>query len=354
MISTRRLAALLWKAGWLGFALLFGALAAEWSSKKHVAFSNPHSKTLLQSTVALQQPMTVTQTALAAAPRGAIPPSSLNDDKLDLLGANFGHGKIITGGTPHRLILFTFDDGPDWRTTPDLLDRLDEKGIKALFFLSGWRLQGPTFRAQQQAAIAQQILARGHFVGNHTVHHSQLPLFNNATIQSELEESEVLFEQLFGQRAWLFRPPGGAYSERTQRLIAERGYTTVLWNLGTGDFQVRSAQQVLWTFKKVLERRQRENGERGGIVLLHDTHAWSVEAFELIYNELMTRNCALLHRGEELYDVVSDLKFFYVPQKDALALEHAPPATLSAKDLMQRQAKVRAETLLRCQAFAQR
>jgi hypothetical protein len=58
----------------------------------------------------------------------------------DALGAAYKQGLIITGTARHRLILFTFDDGPDPRTTPLLLDRLDEAGVKAVFFLVASRI----------------------------------------------------------------------------------------------------------------------------------------------------------------------------------------------------------------------
>ena len=92
-------------------------------------------------------------------------------------------------------------------------------------------------------------------------------------------------------------------------MLAAGGYTTVMWNIGLADWVERPAEEVERTFWKVLERNERE-GQRGGIVLLHDTHAWSVEGFARILASLSERNCDLLLRGEELYDIVDSLDPF--------------------------------------------
>jgi peptidoglycan/xylan/chitin deacetylase (PgdA/CDA1 family) len=264
--------------------------------------------------------------------------------------AAYGGGRIIEGSTPHRLIFFTFDDGPDRRTTPLLLDRLDAVGIKAGFFLTAGRIAGRNAMEREQATLAQEIVARGHTVGSHTVDHMQLPLLGDRAALAQVIGAENIFKRVLGFRPSLIRPPGGAHSTRIDELLAQRLYTTVLWNLGAGDFQVKSAAEVLDIFRKVLERREREHGDRGGVVLLHDTYSWSVDAFQLIWADLWARNCKLLARGEELYDVVPDLGFFYQARGTAAADMIADPARPPASVIRQRQARLRTEAQQRCNA----
>jgi peptidoglycan-N-acetylglucosamine deacetylase len=265
--------------------------------------------------------------------------------------ARLRDGLVIDGSTPHRLILFTFDDGPERRTTPLLLDRLDAVGVKAVFFLTSSRIDDATPAEREQAAIAREIVARGHLIGNHTVDHLQLPLLDDAGMREQVIGAEDSLLRVLGMRPTLFRPPGGARSPRVDEFLASRGYTTVLWNLGSGDFQVHTAQEVLDTFRKVMERREREDGERGGIVLMHDTYAWSVDAFQLIWAELSARNCALLARGEELYDVVPDLSYFHQPRGAAPAGFIAPAAQPPADVLAERQARLRVDAAQRCRSI---
>jgi peptidoglycan/xylan/chitin deacetylase (PgdA/CDA1 family) len=237
-------------------------------------------------------------------------------------------------------------------STPLLLDRLDDVGIKAAFFLIASRIAGATPIERRQAVIAREIARRGHLVGGHTLDHVQLPLLDDEAATFQITRSEEIFEQVLGSRPFIIRPPFGAHSQRIDQRLAARRYTSVLWNLGAGDFQVRTADEVFQLWLKVFERRERENGDRGGIVLLHDTYPWSVDAFQRIVSHLMERNCELLERGEELFDIVDDLSFFYVPRGDAPAETEAPRAELPPQVLAERQRILRERTARRCKSLA--
>ncbi len=270
------------------------------------------------------------------------------------VGRHLQGGRIITGGTSNRLILFTFDDGPDRRTTPRLLRYLDEADVRAVFFVTTNKVTEPGARARAQAELLREIVRRGHMVGNHTHEHRALPLIDTPAVLAEIDRAQETIEAILGERPYLLRPPGGTRSPRVDRLIAERGYTQVLWNLGTGDFQVRSADEVVGLWSRVLARRERENNERGGIVLLHDTHPWSVEAFPRIVAEIRRRNCELLDRGEELFDIVDDPTLFFVPREGADPSVEAPGLSLPADVLAERQARVRRQAERRCHATVAR
>ncbi len=275
-------------------------------------------------------------------------PADVSGDVERSLGHGLSDGMVITGATTQRMILFTFDDGPDLGTTPLLLDRLDAAGVKAVFFLIANRIAERTPRERRQAEVAHEIVRRGHMVAGHTFDHAQLPLLDNDTALAELVQSEEVFTRVFGGRPALIRPPGGARSPRIDRLLAERAYTTVLWNLGAGDFQVRTASDVYLTWRRVLKRIERDGGNRGGIIMLHDTYPWSVDAFELIYSDLMERNCRLLKRGEELFDIVDDPSVFFVPRGGAAPGTEAPPAARDPDFFRARQERLKAETARRC------
>ncbi|MCZ7687486.1 MAG: polysaccharide deacetylase family protein [Sandaracinaceae bacterium] len=292
--------------------------------------------------------------ARAAASREPVLPAPVEPEPMRPYARALRDGMVISGRTPHRLVLFTFDDGPDVRNTPRLLDELDRVGVKAVFFLTASRIagRGPWERRNQE--IARDILRRGHIVGNHTVDHAQLPLLDEAGVIAQVEGADAVFTRVLGERTWLLRPPGGARSARVDALLAGAGYTQVLWNLGTGDFQVRSAEDVFRTFRRVLERRERENGDRGGIVLMHDTHEWSVQAFPMMMSWLREQNCELLERGEELYDVVDDPALFFAPRAGASPSAEAPMSTASRAMIAERQRILREETARRCGRVAQR
>lgn len=267
---------------------------------------------------------------------------------------SLANGMVMTGATRHRLILFTFDDGPDHRYTRHLLDSLDHERVRAVFFLSARRFEGSFPRDRELADIAREIVLRGHFVGNHTMDHLQLPLVTNVGLDEQVGAADSVFERVLGERTHLIRPPGGSRSPRVDNWLAARGYTQMLWNLGTGDFQVRTSDAVVATFRAVLEREENERGVRGGIVLLHDIHAWSVEAFPRIVGMLEDRNCALLAQGEELYDFADDPALFFAPRGESGPSAEAPFVELAPEVLETRQRRARARAEAHCSDLASR
>jgi peptidoglycan/xylan/chitin deacetylase (PgdA/CDA1 family) len=271
---------------------------------------------------------------------------------LDSVSSNLRDGRIITGATRHRFVLFTFDDGPDVRYTRALLDALDEADVRAVFFLTTRRFEGQTPYERGLAEIAREIVARGHRVGSHSMDHVQLPLVPSPDLVTQVDASAAILEREVGTMPALFRPPGGSRSPRIDGYLASHGYTQVLWNLGTGDVQVRSADGVRDTFRRVLEVRERDHGERGGIVLLHDIHSWSIEAFPRIVAYLDRRNCDFLSSGEELYDFVDDPAFFFEARHDGDTAGAVADATIPDDVIAARQIRARARATLRCEDTA--
>jgi peptidoglycan/xylan/chitin deacetylase (PgdA/CDA1 family) len=223
------------------------------------------------------------------------------------LAGEFLPGHILTGETGHRLIHFTFDDGPDSRTTPHLLNELDRLGIKATFFFSASRFRGVGSRVTQTRDLAREVLRRGHSVGSHSADHQRMRSMSFAKLQAQLDASDQLFTEIFGRRTYLFRPPWGSHSAALDELLSQRADTLVLWNLGMADWVERPPLELAQSFLRRMDRAESEAGQRGGVVLMHDTHAWSIEALPLIVSALRQRNCQLLAGGEELYDIVDDL-----------------------------------------------
>lgn len=291
-------------------------------------------------------------------PPGPAPAEHLGADSVAVLAGDatapglapdLARGRVVTGATPHRLVLFTFDDGPDVWNTTRLLDSLDREGVKAVFFLTASRLLGTSRRQRRQIQVAREIVRRGHSVGSHTLDHEQLPTLSTPEVLRQVREAEDVFVRVLGARPWLLRPPGGARSTRVDEIIEDRGYTMVLWNLGAGDVQVETPEDVLDTWRRVFDRRERERGDGGGIVLLHDLHDRSVEAFSLILDDLRRRNCRLLEKDEELYDVVDDLALFFEPRWPGDPPgAHARPAMPDPEVLRARQRRLREATRARC------
>jgi peptidoglycan/xylan/chitin deacetylase (PgdA/CDA1 family) len=225
---------------------------------------------------------------------------------------DLGRGQLIEGSCAptglRRCIAFTFDDGPECRHTPRLLDMLDQRGIKATFFVVGHRIDGDDSYHAANRAVLRDIVRRGHRVGNHTYHHVELDRLHPERLADEIDRTAALIARATGRRPWLFRAPFGAlHRPRTVEAVFSRGYTPVYWELDTRDWETPSVAGVVENFRQALRE-----SPRGGVVLLHDTHWWSVSAFPQIMAVIERRNAALVAAGEAPYQIV-DLEAFYRP-----------------------------------------
>lgn len=270
----------------------------------------------------------------------AVPTASLLDTHTPIPESQFGSALrdagVLTGATQRRMLHFTFDDGPDEDYTPQVLDALDRAGFKATFFFSTGRFDPTHKRHAYAPALALEVARRGHQIGSHGFDHVRMSRMRPPEIDYQLARSEALFGRVFAARTFLYRPPFGSRNAALDRRLAERGYATAMWNIGLADWVERKPELVRMTFWRAIERNQRDRGERGGIVLMHDTHPWSAAALELIADSIAARNCALLAAREELYDVVDSLSPWVRPPSDRA---HA-----------RRQAELRARAEARCSA----
>ena len=87
------------------------------------------------------------------------------------------------GPADSKNVALTFDDGPDRQYTPQVLDVLRDKGVKATFFLIGNRVE-------EYPDVAQRIIQEGHLVGNHTYSHPEIMKATGPPLQRELASTE--------------------------------------------------------------------------------------------------------------------------------------------------------------------
>ncbi len=179
----------------------------------------------------------------------------------------FGRTLVAPPG-PQQLAL-TFDDGPNPAATPRLLEVLAKHSARATFFLIGdYVLREP--------ALTRELIAAGHTVGNHTMHHLWLPRHSSATIRAELLACNAAIEQTTGQAVTLFRAPHGAKRPAVMRIARELGMRTVQWNLMVGDWKDRSGDDLVRRIQHGIAAHQQRG--RGTSVVLHDGSQFSPNA----------------------------------------------------------------------------
>lgn len=152
-------------------------------------------------------------------------------------------------------IALTFDDGPHKCYTPEILDILDEYGVKATFFVIG-------SNCEDNLAIVQREIDSGHEIGNHTYSHPHLTKIKAERLFSELIKTENILFELGEYRPKLFRPPEGIYSLTVSKTLERLDYIPILWTVDTTDWKLPSAEKIADTVLK--------NISSGEIILCHD------------------------------------------------------------------------------------
>ncbi|MCZ0985460.1 polysaccharide deacetylase family protein [Streptomyces diastatochromogenes] len=154
-----------------------------------------------------------------------------------------------------RHMMLTFDDGPDPRYTPHILDTLAEYGVRAMFFVCG-----------EMAVANKELLARmadeGHVVGNHTYTHPLLTTLNRREIRSEMERTSDVIEDAYGERPQWFRAPYGAWNRAAFQLGADMGMEPMAWTVDTTDWETPGTGTIV--------DRVESGAAPGVVVLSHD------------------------------------------------------------------------------------
>lgn len=167
---------------------------------------------------------------------------------------------IYKANTEQKLIALTFDDGPDDRFTPYILDVLKKHNVKATFFLLGMRVH-------KYPNVARQIYNEGHIIGNHTYWHPELTKTGVENMVWEIEQNEEKIKSVIGVQTDLFRAPYGALNDELVKKLGGMDYHGVGWSVDSEDWESLSADEIK---KNVL------NGVHpGAIILMHSAGHWT-------------------------------------------------------------------------------
>ncbi len=159
-------------------------------------------------------------------------------------------GTLWRGNKKEKAIYLTFDDGPTPRITTEVLDILDRYGIKATFFCIGKNVE-------KHPDIYQEILQRGHQVGNHTHTHLKGMKCFTSTYLKDIEKASTVINST------LFRPPYGQIRLNQIRSLGKQ-YKVVLWDLVTRDYNPKLSPEYILRKIKTMTRN-------GSIIIFHDS-----------------------------------------------------------------------------------
>ncbi len=167
------------------------------------------------------------------------------------------------GNTPDKKVAITFDDGPDPRYTPQILDILRRYRAPATFFVVGEQVQ-------QYPWIVKQCWDAGCEIGNHTFTHPHFGRVSRLRGELELNATERLIESITGHSTRLFRPPYGESADTNPsmqeitvlREVHDMGYVSVGMNIDTKDYEAENTDQIVSAVKRQLHQ--------GHVILMHD------------------------------------------------------------------------------------
>ena len=177
------------------------------------------------------------------------------------------------------MIALTFDDGPSYYT-PRILDALEKHGQAATFFVVG-------YNAARYGETMKRAYDMGCEIGNHSYNHPDLTYKSYSGIVSEMTSTNALIYNATGANATICRTPGGSVNSTVRSAV---GMPIIMWSIDTIDWKTRDT----WSTVNIVLNNVRD----GDIILMHDIHAPTISAAEILIPELVARGYQLVTVSE--------------------------------------------------------
>lgn len=197
-------------------------------------------------------------------------------------------GITLVANAGEKTVALTFDDGPNPPYTEKLLQVLENKGIKATFFLIGQQVD-------KHPELTKKIIAAGHEVGGHSNDWKSLAFRPRKTVEAKLDKMDAAFMKAGVTNVALFRAPGGMLSPGQGKIFKERNLQVIGADVVVGDWKEISAEKIR---DRVMKRVR-----SGSIIVLHDgggDRSETIKAVPLIIGELRKKGYAFLQVSELL------------------------------------------------------
>lgn len=162
----------------------------------------------------------------------------------------------IKGARSSGAVAISFDDGPVFGKTNEILEILRQHNVPATFFCIGSRVT-------QYPEMVQRIHNEGHLIGNHSYsHRSTFGFFSTGKVTRELADTDRAIEGVTGKLPRFFRPPFGVTNPMIAKATKVGSYTVVGWSIRSFDTVIRNPEKLL--------KRVSHTVESGDIILFHD------------------------------------------------------------------------------------
>ncbi len=168
--------------------------------------------------------------------------------------------------TDKPYVCLTFDDGPDGKMVPKLLELFAKENVKATFFVIGKNML-------QHPEIAKRIIAQGHEIGNHSRTHANLPKCDSVdAVREEIVSTQNIITDTVGITPVTFRAPYLAHDDKVWEVLDELKLPSINASKYSDDWnKEKSAEHIL--------TRATDNIKAGDIILLH---SWRQETYDVM------------------------------------------------------------------------
>lgn len=192
---------------------------------------------------------------------------SMRDEPAIMVAVTTRELPVYNVDTEEKVLSISFDAAWGRANTEEILNILDQYDVKTTFFLVG-------FWAEKHPDLVQELVARGHEIGNHSATHPHMAQLTQAQIREELRKCSDLVKSITGMPTTLFRPPYGEYNDSVVRVSREEGYECVQWNVDSLDWKNLGTENMV--------RQCTKNVNPGDIVLFHNDSKYILEALPQI------------------------------------------------------------------------
>ncbi|MFY9592768.1 MAG: polysaccharide deacetylase family protein [Caldicoprobacterales bacterium] len=162
---------------------------------------------------------------------------------------------IMNHQTFEKKIALTFDDGPDGKTTPRILDTLKEYNVTATFFVLGKNVK-------LYPKIVNRMINEGHQVANHSWSHLRPTELSLEEFLLEIDSAEEILQNYINRLEFFYyRPPYGLLTPEQIEEINYKGYKIISWSIDSLDWNVPEPEKIQ---DKVIS-----SVHPGAIILMH-------------------------------------------------------------------------------------
>lgn len=170
--------------------------------------------------------------------------------------------RVWTFPKESNAVFLTFDDGPIPIITPWVIHELKKHNAKATFFCIGENIN-------KHPDIFKTLISERHSIGNHTYNHlngwkTKISKYIKNVDLSENEATKWKDISEIKKKQTLFRPPYGRITSKQSKILQERGYKIIMWDILSADYNTSISEEKC--LRNVLK-----SIVPGSIIVFHDS-----------------------------------------------------------------------------------